>query len=42
MLTRSGPLNIILTLGGTNGYDDLRRRATREPLGSACARARLA
>jgi hypothetical protein len=33
MLTRSGPLNIILTPAGTNGYDDLRRKATREPLG---------
>ena len=33
MLTRSGPLNIILTPPGTNGYDDLRRKAIREPLG---------
>jgi hypothetical protein len=33
MLTRSGPLNIILTPAGTNGYDDLRRKAIREPLG---------
>ena len=33
MLTRSGPLNIILTPAGTNGYDDLRRKAMREPLG---------
>ena len=33
MLTRSGPLNIILTPAGTNGFDDLRRKAIREPLG---------
>ena len=33
MLTRSGPLNIVLAPAGTNGYDDLRRRAVREPLG---------
>jgi hypothetical protein len=33
MLTHSGPLNIILTPAGTSGYDDLRRKATREPLG---------
>ena len=33
MLTRSGPLNIILTPAGTHGYDDLRRKAIREPLG---------
>jgi transcriptional regulator with XRE-family HTH domain len=33
MRTRSGPLNIILTPAGTNGYEDLRRKAIREPLG---------
>ena len=33
MLTRSGPLNIILTPAGTHGFDDLRRKAIREPLG---------
>jgi transcriptional regulator with XRE-family HTH domain len=33
MLTRSGPLNIILSPAGTSGYDDLRRKAVREPLG---------
>jgi transcriptional regulator with XRE-family HTH domain len=33
MFTRSGPLNIILIPAGTNGYDDLRRKAVREPLG---------
>jgi transcriptional regulator with XRE-family HTH domain len=33
MLTRSGPLNVILTPSGTGGYDDLRRKAIREPLG---------
>ncbi|MDP9257494.1 MAG: helix-turn-helix transcriptional regulator [Actinomycetota bacterium] len=27
MLTRSGPLNIILSPAGTSGYDDLRRKA---------------
>jgi hypothetical protein len=33
VLTRSGPLNIILSPAGTSGYDDLRRKAIREPLG---------
>jgi hypothetical protein len=33
MLTRSGPLNIILNPAGTHGFDDLRRKAIREPLG---------
>jgi hypothetical protein len=33
MLTRSGPLNVILTPAGSAGYDDLRRKAIREPLG---------
>lgn len=33
ILTRSGPLNVILTPSGTGGYDDLRRKAIREPLG---------
>ena len=33
MLTRSGQLNIILTPAGTHGFDDLRRKAIREPLG---------
>jgi hypothetical protein len=33
MLTRSGLLNIIISPVGANGYDDLRRKAVREPLG---------
>jgi hypothetical protein len=33
VLTRSGPLNVILTPPGSGGYDDLRRKAIREPLG---------
>jgi hypothetical protein len=31
--TRAGELKLVLEPAGTRGYDDLRRRAEREPLG---------
>ncbi len=33
-LTEAGELKVVPVPEGTRGYDDLRRRATREPLGS--------
>jgi hypothetical protein len=35
--TRLGELKVVTAPAGTSGYDDLRRAATREPLGSVAA-----